>query len=893
MIRGEAGVGKTALMLYAVDAASAFRVARIAGVEPEMELAYAGLHQLCAPMLDQLASLPQPQADALRVAFGLAPGDPPGRFLVGLATLSLVAAVAHDRPLLCVVDDFQWLDDASVQVLGFVARRLLVERVAMVFAVREPGERGELTGLPELWLDGLDGQDARALLASAIAGPIDPGVRERIITETRGNPLALLELAQGSTPAELAGGFAMPSTTALSDSIEQSFRRRLEALTADTRRLVVLAAADPVGEPMLVWRAAEHLGIAPEAAGPATEVGLLEFSATVHFRHPLVRSAAYNSASLRERHTVHGALARATDPAVDPDRRAWHLAQAALEPDEQVAIELERSAARAQQRGGLAAAAAFLERAAALTPERSLRAARLLAAAGAKRDAGALDTAIGLLSAVETDALDELGRARVETLRGQIAFDQRRGREASRSLAQAARRLEPLDASLARKTHLEALGAAMWVGDRDGPGGTCSAARAALQAPQPPVPLGAIDVLHDGFARLLADGYQAAAGSLRRALELVMATEAPTDDRQHWLWQTVAGSAVTVPQELWDAEAWHTIAVRREHFARHTGALVQLQFALNTLAWSHVLGGQLNKAALLIEEDRTLAAATGNPPVAYTEILLAAFRGEDQRASELIDATAREAAARGLGRVVNFAAYATAVLNNGLGRHVEARDAAHRAFVRDQAGYGPFVVPELAEAAARTGDRSLLFSALAWLGERTRETPSDWSLGIEARIRALLSDRSDADRSYRQSIEHLSRTRVRVELARGHLLYGEWLRRHQRRVDAREQLSTAHDMLEMMGIATFAARARRELLATGGVVRKRTVEARDEFTPQERQIAQLARDGLSNPEIGAKLFLSPRTVEWHLRKVFGKLGIASRRELHQALPSGDLDTAPA
>ncbi len=341
------------------------------------------------------------------------------------------------------MDDFQWLDDASVQVLGFVARRLLAEHVALVFAVREPTERRELAGLPELWLDGLDGSDARALLASALAGPIDPGVRERIITETRGNPLALLELARGSTPAELAGGFATPAATALSDSIEESFRRRLEVLPADTRRLVVLAAADPVGEPMLVWRAAEQLGISPEAAGPATEVGLLEFGARVRFRHPLVRSAAYQSASLPERHTVHGALAQVTDQRADPDRRAWHLAQATLRPDEQVAIELERSADRAQRRGGLAAAAAFLERAAALTPARSRRAARLLAAAAAKRDAGALDAAVALLSAVETDTLDELGRARSETLRGQIAFDQREGREASRLLTDAARRLEP------------------------------------------------------------------------------------------------------------------------------------------------------------------------------------------------------------------------------------------------------------------------------------------------------------------------------------------------------------------------------------------------------------------------------------------------------------------
>jgi DNA-binding CsgD family transcriptional regulator len=893
VIRGDPGVGKTALMRYVADQATGFRVARIGGVESEMELAYAGLHQLCAPMLERLDVLPRPQADALCVAFGLAVGDPPGRFLVGLATLSLVAAAAHEEPLLCLVDDFQWLDDASVQVLGFVARRLLAERVALVFAVREPTERRELAGLPELWLDGLDGPDARALLASALAGPIDPGVRERIITETRGNPLALLELARGSTPAELAGGFAMPAATALSDSIEESFRRRLEVLPADTRRLVVLAAADPVGEPMLVWRAAEQLGISPEAAGPATEVGLLEFGARVRFRHPLVRSAAYRSASLPERHTVHGALAQVTDQGADPDRRAWHLAQATLRPDEQVAIELERSADRAQRRGGLAAAAAFLERAAALTPARSRRAARLLAAAAAKREAGALDAAVALLSAVETDTLDEVGRARSETLRGQLAFDHREGREASRLLTDAARRLEPLDVDLARKIHLEAVSAAMWVGDRDGPGGVRNVAEAALQAPDPPGAPSAIDVLLDAFAHLHADGYRAAAPSLARALKVVVAAEDPTDDRGHWLWLTVAGSAVTVPQELWDAEAWHTVASRREQFARDTGALVQLQFALHATAWSCVLGGQFNKAALLIEEDKTLAVATGNPSLAYVDILLAAFRGEDERAFELIEHTAREAKASGLTRVISFADYASAVLHNGCGRHAAALDAARPVFERELAGYGPFVVPELAEAAARSGDAALLSSALDWIGERTRQTPTDWSLGIEARIRALMSDGSDADGLYLSSIEHLSRVRIRTELARAHLLYGEWLRRHQRRVDARRQLSTAHDMLDSIGMTAFAARARRELLATGANVRKRTVDTRDDLTAQELQIAQLARDGLSNPEIGAKLFLSPRTVEWHLRKVFGKLGIGSRRELRQALPSSDLNAAHA
>jgi DNA-binding CsgD family transcriptional regulator len=918
VVRGEPGIGKTSLLREAGRRLSnrGFRVLSTIGLESEANLTGSALHQLLVPLMaggdrlpprergaqtlqavseptpDQLRGLPGPQRDTLATAFGLSAGATPDRFLLGLAVLGLLTDGADKRPLLCIVDDAQWLDEMSAQVLAFVSRRLSSEPLAIVFAVREPNERRELTSLPELWLDGLKIADARALFTSALAGPTDPEVRDRIITETRGNPLALLELVRGSTPAELAGGFAPPSATPLPENVEREFRRRLDALPTNTSRLVLLAAADPVGEPTLIWRGAGQLGIEPEAAAPATEAGLLEFGAKVRFRHPLLRSAAYQSASPQERCLVHGALAEATDPALDPDRRAWHLSQATIAPDERVASALERSAARAQRRGGLAAAAAFHERAAVLTPGRSAKAARLLAAARAKRAAGALDIAGQLVSMVDTEALDELGHAHFDRLQGQIAFDQRHGREASRALAEAARRLEPLAIGLARSTHLEALGAVTWVGDRDATGGMLSVARAALQAPQPGVSPRPVDVLLDGFAGLIVDGHRAAAGPLSRALELVLAAEAPTDDRGHWLRLTAGGSVDTVARELWDADAWNTVASRHEQFARDSGALVQLQFALHELAWSHILSGQLDEAALLVEEDRTLAAATGNPALPYGEMLLAAFRG-DAGASELIDTATGEAAAQGLGRVAVFTAYTRAVLSNGLGDPVAARDVVVSAFEDDHPGYGPFIVPELVEAAARTEDTALLSSAHTWISDRTRVTPTDWSLGIEARIRALLSDGADADGFYTQSIEHLRRTRVRTELARGHLLYGEWLRRRQRRVDAREQLATALDMLETMSMAAFAGRARRELSATGATVRRRTAETRDRLTPQELQISQLARDGLSNPEIGAHLFLSPRTVEWHLRKVFGKLGIGSRRELHRALPKGELDPAAA
>jgi hypothetical protein len=528
VVRGEPGVGKTALLDYLAEHASGCRVARAAGVESEMELAYAGLHQLCAPMLDRLERLPAPQREALRTAFGLGPGPPPDRFLAGLATLTLLADAAEEHPLLCLVDDQQWLDHASAQVLGFVARRLVAEPVGLVFAARGPSE--ELAGLPQLAVEGLEEADARALLAAALSGPLDARVRDRIVAETRGNPLALLELPQEVSPAELAGGFALPDAMPLAGRIEDSFRRRLEALPADTRALLLVAAAEPVGDPVLMWRAAGQLGIGIHAATPAAEASLLEVDTRVRFRHPLVRSAAYRSASLQARQAAHRALAEVTDPEADPDRRAWHRAHATPGPDEDVAAELERSAGRAQARGGLAAAAAFLERAALLTPDPDRRARRLLAAARAKRDAGALDATLGLLVAVEAGPLDAGSTAEVEHLRGQIALAQRRPGDAARLLLSAARRLEPLDADLARETHLEALGTVVWAGDLDSPGVLRAAAEAARAAPPGPDPPRAVDALLDGVALRLTEGYAAAAPTLTGALRQVLALDVTDDE---------------------------------------------------------------------------------------------------------------------------------------------------------------------------------------------------------------------------------------------------------------------------------------------------------------------------------------------------------------------------
>jgi DNA-binding CsgD family transcriptional regulator/tetratricopeptide (TPR) repeat protein len=896
VVRGEPGVGKSALLDYLVGHAAGCRVVRAAGVQSEMELAFAGLHQLLAPVLDRADRLPVPQRDALRTAFGLSAGPVPDRFLVGLAVLGLVSEVAGERPLVCVVDDEQWLDRASVQALGFVARRLAADPVGLVFAVRVAG--GELAGLPELAVAGLRAEDARVLLDSVLAGPVDARVRDLIVAETRGNPLALLELPRGLPPAELAGGFGLPGAVSLPGRIEDSFRRQLEGLPEETRRLLALAAADPSGDPLLVWRAAGRLGIAVAAGTPAVGAGLVEFGGRVRFRHPLARSAAYRSAPVQQRQEVHGALAAATDPAADPDRRAWHRAQAAPGPDEDVAAELEQSAGRAQDRGGLAAAAAFLERAALLTPGPVRRAQRLLAAARGNRDAGELDAALELLVVVEAGPLDGLQAAEVERLRGLIAADQGRGSDAARLLLRAARLLEPLDAALARETHLEALWAAAAAGDLGRPGGVRQAAEAARDAPPGPGPPRAVDVVLDALALRLTEGHAAAAAALTRALEVLVTLDVGAGETRRRLWLAGGRASITFALELWDFDSWHALAAHQVQVARDMGALVQLQLAISNLGVHQLVAGELTATGRLIEEDRLIAEATGNPPVGYAAMMLAAWQGREQEAAELIEATVQLATESGMGVLTGLAACASAVLDNGLGRYDAARDAAQSAFERDHLGFGHLVVPELAEAAARTGDVAAVRAALDWLSERTRVTPTAWVLGIEALVRALLSDGQAADRFYRESIERLGRTRVRAELARSHLLYGEWLRRQGRRTDAREQLRTALRMLDAMGMVAFAERARSELLATGETARKRTVPAArtrtggasEALTAQEAQVARLARDGLSNPEIGARLFISPRTAKYHLSNVFTKLGISSRSRLDRVLPA-DPDTA--
>lgn len=883
VLRGEAGIGKTALLDYLATRASGCRIARAAGVESEMELAFAGAHQLCAPLLSHRDRLPGPQREAIGTAFGLTEGTAADRFLVGLAVLSLLSEVADERPLICIVDDAQWLDHASAQVLAFVARRLLAEPVAIVFAVRNQSEEKELGSLPVMVVEGLKDADASALLDSAIPGRLDERVRDRIVAESNGNPLALLELPKGLTAAELAGGFRRPDARPTANLIEQSFLRRVRALSVETQRLLLTAAAEPVGDATLLWRAVRVLGIADDAAAPAVADGLIEVGARVRFRHPLARSAAYRAATARERREIHRALADVTDPGADPDRRAWHLANAALGPNETVAAELERSADRAQGRGGMAAAAAFLERATGLSPDPVRRVARALAAAQAKFEAGAANEAHELLAAAEIGPVDELQRARLARMRAHIVFAQRRGSDAPALLLDAAKQLEAVHPALARETYVEALGAEIFVGrlGRRNEVRVAAAARAAPRAPDPPR---SADLLLDGLATRFTEGYAAAVEPLGRALHSFREQAARTKDGIiRWLWTACPVAPEPLSADLWDDESWHELADHAVRLARDAGALATLPIALSYRAAVHVHAGEFDAASALIYEADAIAEATGNAPLRYTALALAAWRGDEGPAVRLIDAGVREATARGEGRALGLAGYATAVLYNGLGRYQAALAGAQQACTYDDLGFFGWSLIELVEAGVRSDAPDVASGALRQLEERARAVGTDWALGMLARSSALLEDGRAAEALYREAVARLGRCRIVVHLARAHLVFGEWLRRKNRRVDAREQLRIAYEMLGRIGAEAFAERARGELLATGETVRKRVVESRDVLTAQEVLVARLAAQGRTNPEIGAQLFISPRTAEYHLRKVFTKLGISSRRRLRDAI----------
>jgi DNA-binding CsgD family transcriptional regulator len=873
VIHGEPGIGKSALLEYATHSAAGFHVLRAVGSEAEKELPFSAAQQLCAPSSASLERLPGPQRDALGVAFGHTIGSPPDRLFVGLALLGLLSQIASKAPVLCVLDDAQWLDQESAKALAIAARRVSSKQIAFVFGARTVPK--VFTGFPDLPLQGLGQSDARALLRSALPDPFDEKVIERILAETRGNPLALLELPHGMTPVELAGGFSMPTSIPVAGRLQASFQRRIARLPASSRRLLLVAAAEPTGDPVLVWLAAQRLGVDETAAAALETDGLLQMSPRVIFRHPLVRSAVYDAASPADRRDVHRALAESTNAEADPDRRAWHRAQATWHPDDDVATELEVSAGRAEARGGIAASAAFLERAAELTLDAKQRVARTLAAAEAKRQAGALEAALELVARAERGPLDDHQRAQLDALRGEISFAAQRGRDAPRLLLTAAQHLELHDPRRAWDTYLDAMTAALFAGKLTDGVHARDVARAVLAAPQVLAPVTASDQLLHGLALLVADGPAVGTPAAQKALEEFRGDAITTQERLRWSW--LAGRTAAF---IWDYDTWDALTSRQVEAALATGALSVLPLTLSTSAGVQLFAGRLAEAESLIGQAEAVADATDTRTAPYAAVLLAAFRGYEQEAREFIASAATDFAARGEGMGVTLTRCASAVLYNGLGRYDEAYSAADDALEDPyELWFWPWATVELIEAASRTGRVAVALPALERLTESTSSSGTVWGAAVEDRCRALLSQGALAEGLYRSAIDRLSLTSLRLDLARTHLLFGEWLRRENRPAEAREQLRAAFTLFTDFGSESYAERTRIELRATGERTRKQAPDATDRLAPQEARVAELVAQGGTNAEIAAQMFISPSTVEYHLHKVFRKLGVKSRTQL--------------
>ncbi|MEV4470055.1 LuxR family transcriptional regulator [Nonomuraea sp. NPDC049504] len=843
VLRGEAGIGKSVLLDHVRGAARGMRVVEASGAEFETEFPFAGLHQLCAPLLSDV-DLPEPLRTALDAAFGLAEGTPE-IFRVGMAALELLTSAADAHPLLCLVDDAHWLDDASLRVLTFLARRVAAEPVVMVLAARHG-----LDDLPGVELTGLTDDDAHRLLADTRT-TLDQAVRDRVLAEAGGNPLALLELPG-------AGGFAMPATSSVASRVERSFSDRLAGLPPDVRLLLTVASADPTGDPGLLWAAAELLGVKAYAGAHAEASGLVVLGPGVRFCHPLARSAVYRAAAVDDRHAVHAALAGVTDPVRDHDRRAWHRAMAGSGPDEDVAAELDRSAARALARGGVAAAAAFHERAAALSRDQDRRVERTLAAAHAHLDAGAPDEAARLLTTVASD--DDATVARVELMRGRIAFVRHRDGDGPAFMLSAARRLAATDPRRSRDCYLDAVEMALVVGRASGVMDmVVEAARSAPAVPGPP------DLL-DALVRLAAEGHRAASRPVREAV-----AASP-------LWTERPALAGMLAVELWDVGTHGVITDWVLARARETGSPLMLRLGLGMAAASAVHVGDFSAATSAIAEEEAVADAIGVAPLGYPRLHLAAMRGRAAEARTMIGTFTAEAAASGTGQTIANAHWAAAVLANGLANYPAALTAAREATRHGDLFVTAIALPELVEAAARSGDHETAEAALTSLTERTEGSGTPWALGVGAYARALVTG-DEAD--HRAALDHLEATSLAPYLARAHLLYGEWLRRQGRRRDARTQLRAARERLSDIGMTAFADRATAELRAAGEDVRGRTTGDTDDLTAQETHIARLVAGGATSKEVAGRLFISPRTVDAHLRNIFRKLGITSRRQLRE------------
>lgn len=883
VVRGEPGIGKTSLLEHVIASAPDFQLARIAGVETEMESGYAGLHRLLLPFVDRLDALPAAQRDAARCAFGLTDGAPADRHLVGVAALSLLAGLAAERPVLCVVDDAHWLDRESLDALSLVGRRLFADRIALVFGAREPRRDSPiLQGIPELTVRGLGSDDAFELLRSVVGGSLDEDAARRIVRATHGSPMAIIELAADLGPDERSARAHPPDPLPIGRRLEAHFLRKVRAMPPATQTLLLVAAADPSGDPQVVGDAAGALGSAADASEPARAAGIFEMDSVARFRHPLIRSSVYGGASSAERRRAHEALAAVTNGERDHDVWAWHRAAAAAGPSEEVAADLARAARRAAARGGHSAAGTFLARAAELSVDRAGRAERVLAAAEAHLAGGAPARARSLLDAAAAELVEPLLVARAQRLDGAIRYAIGDAQGTASILVSAARALEPFDLRTARATMLQALAAARVTGRFTARGESevdvAAAARAMpLRGATPSV----ADLLLDADVALFLDGHAAAVPLLRRAIDALQRNDLNTDDDLLWL-----GIGCWAAGAVGDDDALYRLASRLERRAREQGALVALSIGLMFLAMSELLDGSLSAARLHFAERSHLMVAIGRP-ADVGELVMLAWAGREAEARAEAETVARYATERSHGWMMPFVEYSLGVLELGLGNYRAAYDRSTKVYDEN-----PFLsvvaFPNLVEAAARCGEDAAAHEAIAQLAERALPNGTPLALGLLARSQALVADEAVADDLYQEAIEHLRHCRGDLQLARTHLVYGEWLRRRKRRLDAREQLRAAHTMLSGMGAAGLARRAGAELAATGERVRKRTRDAATELTPQEALIAQLASRGATNPEIAAKLFLSAATVDYHLRKVYRKLAIGSRRDLAGVLARLDL-----
>jgi DNA-binding CsgD family transcriptional regulator len=875
VVRGDAGIGKTALVADAVTSATGVQVVQVAGVESEMELPYAALHRLLLPSLPDAPALPGPQHDALSAAFGLIPGPVPDRFLIGLGTLTLLAGSARATPLLCVIDDAQWLDQASLAVLIFVARRLFADGIAMFFCVRDAPEYLEpFSGLPELCLRGL--AEAHCLdLLGRLAGPVDRHVAQRIMTAAGGNPLALAEFARELTPAQLSGDELASGPLPLSDRLEARYLRQVRALTPAAQQMLLLAAADPSGDPVLLDRAAAQVGLSPADLGEEISP-FLTLQPAVAFRHQLIRSAVYGGCAAAARRVAHRALAQVTDQAADPDRWSWHLAAATLDPDDDIAVQLERCAGRARGRGGFAAESAFLTRAAELTPDPERRGARLLAAAEAALAAADYQRCLALLAWAEPLLSGVPARAQAARIRGACLGPLGHTADAPAVLAAAARDLEPFDGRLARDTWLGALAAA-WLALGYTRGTTLTEiATRALVAPQPEPGRKAIDdLILDGLATRVAVGYTAAVPILRRAFADVDTCDLPVTEvtLQPLLCHISA-------LELWDLDSGRTLLLRLAERNRAQGALLGLWLCLLTLSHKEAWAGRFAAGDAYYSEALAIGDAIGLQPLtSFRNIEADALRGRDDEVRASAASLMGMAEGVGGGSTLTTCRISLVLLDIGRGRYSDALAAGRLVFDEDAPGFGNQILPELVEAAVRAGDPGTARLALDRLATRALASGTSWARGVLARSRALLASADDAEAHHQDAIALLRQARMPLDQARAHLLYGEWLRREKRRSDAVSQLRTAHGMFASMSSAGFAERARIELRAAGARPGQHAAEQPRALTPQEEQVARLAARALTNREIATRLFISESTVAYHLRKVFRKLDVTSRREL--------------